>query len=187
MSIIQVNITGHISNEHVNQVRSAIAQLNCDTGLILELTIDSHGGIPAYAIEIFDNLTNYRHRTTCIVKNYCYSAALILYLSGDTRIASDNAKFMTHLTKQPIDGLYGWLGQYASNGSITMSIPAINVLLGVLETCKADLEATEARTHDILHSRTKLTDKQLDDRKSVDKNQFFTTTDALTLGIVTRY
>jgi ATP-dependent protease ClpP protease subunit len=85
------SLVGEIDDRSVNKV---IAMLDPDSPL--NLTISSRGGNPLAAFKLFSALREHAPGVTCMTDDHCDSAAIIIYMAGDVRIASHNASFLLH-------------------------------------------------------------------------------------------
>lgn len=182
-----INITGGIDNSHIGIVQGAISVLSGDLSLELEIHIDSNGGDPDAAKQVFDLLAPYRGRTTAITNAKCMSSAVLIYLAADTRLAGPNADFMIHPTSWTLWGAYSFLKTYRSlnTGDLTLTLAEVYTLQAQLNTATKRLLEIEEYTDEIFRTRAKLTEKQFRDRGSVNTDQHFTPAESLQLGIST--
>jgi enoyl-CoA hydratase/carnithine racemase len=183
------NITGSINGNHTHIIRDAIAALDLDPTLDLEIHIDSAGGDPDVAKHIFDLLADYRTRTIALTNGKCMSSAVLIFLAADTRIAGKNADFMIHPTSWTLWGLYSFLKTYRSisdGGNLTLTLSEVYTVQAQLNTAVRRLTEIEDYTDEILTSRARLTKKQFSLRRSVNTDQHFTAEESLQLGISTK-
>jgi ATP-dependent protease ClpP protease subunit len=183
-----VDIAGSINESHIPDIRSAVNALNLDPGLTLEIRIESPGGDPDSAKEIFDLLENYRARTTTVANAKCMSSAVLIFLAADTRIAGINADFMIHPTSWTLWGMYSFLKTYRSlnTGDLTLTLSEVYTMQAQLNTAVTRLTEIEDYTDEIFATRARLTKKQFNLRRSVNTDQHFTAEESLQLGISTK-
>jgi ATP-dependent protease ClpP protease subunit len=183
-----VNIDGLINQSHVRVISSAITFLDNDPLLHLEIQIDSAGGNPDPAKEIFDLLKDYRGRTTCSTTGKCMSSAVLIYLAADIRLASKDAEFMIHPTSWTLWGTFDFLKMYKGldTGDLILSLAEVYTLQALLNTAATRLNEIEDYTDKIYKERAKLTKKQFHDRRSVKTDHIFTAQESLQMGIVTK-
>lgn len=183
------NIFGTVNGNHIHIIREAINALNLDPALELEIHVDSDGGDPDVAKQIFDMLADYRARITAITNGKCMSSGVIIFLAADTRIAGPNADFMIHPTSWTLWGMYSFLKTYRSlsnGGDLTLSLSEVYTLQAQLNTAVKRLTEIEDYTDEILASRAKLTKKQFSLRRSVNTDQHFTAEESVQLGLSTK-
>jgi ATP-dependent protease ClpP protease subunit len=84
-------LSGEIDERSVSRIISAI-----DPDAPLILTIESGGGNPLEGFRLFHALRAHAPPVTCMTASRCDSAAIIVYLGGDTRVARSGATFLLH-------------------------------------------------------------------------------------------
>jgi ATP-dependent protease ClpP protease subunit len=87
-------VDGHIDDAAVDRLIRIIGQ---DPSAPVFLTISSGGGDPQSAMRAYDAMRGHHPAPiTCQVSSQCSSAALLVLLAGDVRMASRNARFTLH-------------------------------------------------------------------------------------------
>jgi len=182
------SIIGSINDHHIQIIKNAVDALSADLTLSLEINIDSDGGDPDAARDIFYLLENYRNRVTTITNGKCMSSAVLIFLAGDTRIAGPRADFMIHPTSWTLWGMYKFLKSYSkyNSGDLTLTISEVYTIQGQLNTAVKRLTEIEDYTDAIFESRAKLTKEQFTDRRLVNTDQHFTPEESLKFGISTK-
>jgi ATP-dependent protease ClpP protease subunit len=183
-----VSILGSINENHTAIIRDAIAALDLNPILELEITIDSSGGDPDVARDIFYLLENYRSRTTTIANSKCMSSAVLIFLAADTRLAGKHADFMIHPTSWKLWGMFDFLKTYKSlnTGDLTLTLSEVYTVQAQLNTAVKRLTEIEDYTDEIFASRAKLTRDQFIHRRSINTDQHFTADKSLQHGISTK-
>jgi ATP-dependent protease ClpP protease subunit len=87
------NLTGELTDRAITQI---INGLEPDAPLVL--SIDSDGGDPVAAFDLYHALRAHPAPVTTIAGPQCHSAAIIAYLAGDNRIASRDSRSLVHGT-----------------------------------------------------------------------------------------
>jgi ATP-dependent protease ClpP protease subunit len=90
---IYASVDGHIDDAAVDRLIRIIAP---DPTAPVFLAISSGGGDPESAFRAYDALRGRSSPITCDVSTQCSSAAILLLLAGDIRLASANARFTLH-------------------------------------------------------------------------------------------
>jgi len=184
-----VNINGSINDHHTDNIRAAINALDLDPLLELEIHIESAGGDPDAARDIFYLLKNHRARTTTITNGKCMSSAVLIFLAADTRVAGKNADFMIHPTSWTLWGMYSFLKTYKSLNSsadLTLTISEVYTIQAQLNTAAKRLIEIEDYTDAIFAERARLTKEQFTNRRSVNTDKHFTPEESLKFGISTK-
>lgn len=184
----KVDIFGTIGSHHIDMIRNATELLKADPSLLLEIHINSDGGDPDPAKQMYDLLAEYRHRTTTIAGKKCMSSAVIIFLAADTRIAHSYTDFMLHPTSWTLWGMYSFMRTYQSSSGIdlTLTLSEVYTLQGQLNTAVKRLTEIEDYTDEIFREKTKLTKKQFRDRRLVNADQHYTAAESIELGISTK-
>jgi ATP-dependent protease ClpP protease subunit len=86
------NLTGEVTARAVARIVNALTP---DAPLVL--SIDSSGGDPVAAFELYNALRAHVAPVSTIAAT-CHSAAVVCFLAGDNRIASRNSRFLLHGT-----------------------------------------------------------------------------------------
>lgn len=93
------SLCGEVDELRAAEIIAAIAQA---PDAPVYLTIESNGGDPLAAFNIFDTLRQHAGPVTVTTSTYCHSAALIVFMAGDVRLASRGAEFLVHgVARQP--------------------------------------------------------------------------------------
>jgi ATP-dependent protease ClpP protease subunit len=90
---IYASVDGHIDDAAVDRLIRIIGQ---DPSAPVFLTIRSGGGDPQSAMRAYDACRGHPARITCEVSSRCSSAALLVLVAGDVRMASRDARFTLH-------------------------------------------------------------------------------------------
>jgi ATP-dependent protease ClpP protease subunit len=90
-----IAITGKVTDQHVDRVRSASARSPDET---LTLLIDSPGGGTKYCLAVADLVDRHRGLTIGRAVRRCDSGAVAILASCDTRLARVGARFLVHAT-----------------------------------------------------------------------------------------
>jgi ATP-dependent protease ClpP protease subunit len=86
-----LSLAGEINERTANRIIAAI-----DPDAPLSLTIESTGGNPIEAFRLFNALRAHAPPVVCMTEGRCDSAAIIVYMAGDIRIAGRGATFLLH-------------------------------------------------------------------------------------------
>lgn len=180
-------LTG-IDDSHVGVITSAVNEMANNPEFELIININSIGGAAESAIKIFNLLEPHRSKVTTKVSGNCKSAAVLILLAGETRVASKASSFMIHGTTWAFYGLHNFLLNYLSPvdgpGAVRLDLSTMSSLIGMLSRAADNILSIEIRTTQILRTRTKFTQKILQDRMIIEQN--FTAQEALLLGLLTK-
>ena len=83
-------LEGEISARSVGQIINGL-----DPAAGLTLVVDSDGGDPVAALDLYRALRGCPAPITTIARQ-CFSAAVVIFLAGDNRIASSTSRFLLH-------------------------------------------------------------------------------------------
>lgn len=183
-----VNINGSITDCCISMMELAVNVLKADPEITLEIYIDSAGGDPDVAKRIYDLLAEYRNRITTFAGQKCMSSAVLIFLSGDTRIARTDTVFMIHPTSWTLWGMFDFLKSYRSlnGGDLTLTLAEVYTLQAQLNKALNRLTDIEDYTDAIYVERAKLTKEQLHDRRFINTDKEFTSAESLQYGISTK-
>ncbi len=94
-------VTGAIDNQLVNKVVKKI--LRCADDKIL-VYVNSEGGDPRGGFAIYEALRHSGKKILTVAVKDVYSSAMIVYLAGETRYATDYSHFLIHEIYHPEPG-----------------------------------------------------------------------------------
>jgi ATP-dependent protease ClpP protease subunit len=92
-SDIWCSLDGDLDCRAVDRIIAAIEQAP-DAPVFLQ--VHSHGDSVGAAWECYERLRQHPGPVTTVAGSRCHSAAMILYLGGDTRLASRSSRFLIH-------------------------------------------------------------------------------------------
>jgi ATP-dependent Clp protease protease subunit len=133
---IHIPIIGQIDERSLDLIRQSVATALKGVERI-RLNINSPGGKVDEAFVAYDTLRSFPGIISAIASEECYSAALIVYLAADHRVAKPGTRFLIHGTHRPASG-------FAES----------NLNVKDLRRYAALLEETDNRVLDLLAART---------------------------------
>jgi ATP-dependent Clp protease protease subunit len=92
------SLCGEVDAASVSAIIAAVEQTP-DAAVVL--SIESNGGNPIEALRLYNSLRGHPGPITCMTSRCCHSAAVIVFLAGDIRVASRNAEFLLHRVERP--------------------------------------------------------------------------------------
>ena len=157
---------GDIETEIVNDIIHSIYEINEEdvkkqTADPIKLIINSAGGEIYSGLALIDVIDNSLTPVHTICHGSAMSMALVVYAAGHHRLASKYATFMYH------EAMYGVEGKTAYHRQEMKEANRIDKICD-----------------DFLMSRTKLTQKQLDNVKNTQAEWYFDAKTALKYGVV---
>jgi ATP-dependent protease ClpP protease subunit len=183
-----IDISGTIDSSHVIRVAAALDSLkNCPIST-LTVNIDSAGGDPDPAKQIYDMILPQRARVTTVAHKKCMSSAVIIFLSGSSRHCYSYTDFMVHPTSWTLWGMYSFMRSYQSpNGNdLTLTLSEVYTIQGQLNKALSRLNEIEDYTDAIFAAETKMTRQQISNRRLINSDCHYTAEQSLAYGISTK-
>jgi ATP-dependent Clp protease protease subunit len=87
-----------ITDQVVDRLASDLIELNLISEEKIELFIDSNGGKTFAALKMYDVMKSLKAPVTGVVIGGCHSAALVVYLACQKRVATKHSRFVIHET-----------------------------------------------------------------------------------------
>jgi len=157
---------GDITSESVNEIIGLIYEINDEDAKKthvepIKLIINSFGGEVYSGLALIDVIDNSLTPVYTICHGSAMSMGLIIYSVGHQRVASKNATFMYHEAAYPVDG---------------------KVIHHKQEL--KEVERVDKICDDILLSKTKFTQEQLNKFKETQSEWYFNVDTAMEYGLV---
>lgn len=87
------SLSGEVSDHAINRIINALDQA---PQAPVFLTVDLHGGDPLAGFDLYNAIRSHAAPVTTSAGARCHSAALLVFLAGDARIAASGSRFVVH-------------------------------------------------------------------------------------------